>query len=187
MTKFLKIETFLFSILAAVVALTMIADLSKVEAAPGGVGEKFVKVVYLKYGGSASNSGSSYSSPKPFVDGDLWAIPAGAVIEKVYMIVDTAITGTTALTIGDDDGAASFCPNASVTLGTPGMYCWDAKGAGAYLRIQTAGASDAADIYVVPNAKLYSASGKEVKLDITTANTAGAARVFIEGYYSKPQ
>ena len=46
-----------------------------------------------------------------------------------------------------------------------------------------AGATDAADIYVVPNAKYYSATGKEVKLDTATASTAGTARVVIEGYY----
>jgi hypothetical protein len=63
------------------------------------------------------------------------------------------------------------------------MYGWDAKVAGSYLRVQTAGATDAADIYVVPSAKYYSATGKEVKLDVTGSNTAGAARVVIEGFY----
>lgn len=160
--------------------------LASVSFAGGGgfVKEKFVKTVYLSSSGSASNKGLSAASPKPFADGDLWAIPAGTVIEKVYLIVDTAITGTTALTIGDDDGAASFCPNASITLGTPGIYCNNAKVAGAYLRVETAGASDAGDIYVVPTSKWYAAAGKEVKLDNTTANTAGTARVVIEGYYA---
>ena len=98
------------------------------------------------------------------------------------MIVDTAITGVTNLDVGDDDDADGFVDgSASVTLGTEGMYGWDVKNAGAYLRIQTAGATDAGDIYVVPNAKYYSAAGKEVKLDVTTASTAGAFRVIVEG------
>jgi hypothetical protein len=153
--------------------------------AGGFVKEKFVRTVYLSSTGSASNKGLSAASPKPFADGDLWAIPAGTVIEKVYIIVDTAITGTTDLDVGDDDDADGFIDGSlSVTLGTAGMYGYDSKVAGAYLRVQTAGASDANDIYVVPTAKFYSASGKEVKLDNTTTNTAGAARVVIEGYYA---
>lgn len=179
-------KRFLFAILG----LALCTTLSTPAHAGGGgaIGQKFVKVVYLAYGGSASNSGSSYAAPKPFVDGDLWSIPAGTVIEKVYMIIDTLLTGTTDLDVGDDDDADGFIDGSlSVTLGTAGMYGWNAKTAGAYLRVQTAGATDAGDIYVVPNGKYYSAAGKEVKLDVTTANTAGKARVVIEGYYAGPQ
>lgn len=148
-------------------------------------GEKFIKEIFLS-GTATGGSGASADSPLPFVDGDLWAIPAGTVIEKCYLIVDVAITGTTNLDIGDDDDADGFVDGSlSVTLGTPGMYGWNAKLAGAYLRVETAGATDAADIYVVDNAKYYAAAGKELKLDVTTANTAGSARVIIEGYTSK--
>lgn len=164
--------------------LTALAAVPAV-AASGFPREKFVKVVFLAYGGSASNNGSSYSAPKPYVDGDLWAIPANVVIEKVYYIEDVAVTGTTDLDVGDDDSANGFIDgSASVTLGTPGMYGYNAKVAGSYLRVETAGASDAGDIYVVPTAKYYSASGKEIKLNVTTANTAGRGRVIIEGYYA---
>lgn len=154
--------------------------------ASGFTKEPFQKVIHLaKTGCSDSFKGDSASSPQCFTDHDLWAIPAGTVITRVYVIVDSAITGTTNLDVGDDDDADGFIDGSlSVTLGTPGMYGWNAKVAGAYLRVETAGATDAADIYVVPNAKYYSATGKEVKLDITTANTAGAARVVIEGFYS---
>jgi hypothetical protein len=146
--------------------------------------EKFVKVVYLEHGGKGDQSGSSADNAKPLSDGDLWAIPAGCVIEKCYLVIDTAITGTTNLDVGDDDDADGFIDGSvSVTLGTAGMYGWNAKEAGAYLRVETAGATDAADIYVVPNAKYYAAAGKEVKLDTTTASTAGKARVIIEGFY----
>ncbi len=147
--------------------------------------QKFQKVIFLSANGAAANSGEHADSPKPFADGDLYAIEAGTVIEKVYVIIDTAITGTTNLDVGDDDDADGFVDgSASVTLGTAGMYGWDAKNAGAYLRIQTAGATDAADVYVVPNAKHYSVSTKELKLDVTGTNTAGAARVIIEGFKS---
>lgn len=163
-----------------VLTLIVLASATPSFAGGGFKNEPFTVTRFLAFGGTGS--GESVSSPLPFADEDLWAIPAGAVVEKVYVVVDTAITGTTVLNVGDDDDNDGYTPTASVTLATPGMYGWDAKTAGAYLRIQTAGATDAADIYVVPSAKYYSATGKEVKLDITTANTAGTARVVIEGY-----
>lgn len=145
--------------------------------------QKFVKEIFLAFGGVAGNSGEHAGSPKPFADGDLWAIEAGCIIDKVYMVIDTAITGSTDLDVGDDDDADGFIDGSlSLTLGTAGMYGNNAKLSGAYLRVQTAGATDAADIYVVPASKYYSAAGKEIKLDATGTNTAGAARVIIEGY-----
>ena len=137
---------------------------------------------YYAYGGTGS--GESASNPASPVDGDVFAIPAGTLITKAYVIVDTAITGTTNLDVGDDDDPDGYVDGSlSITLGTPGLYGWNAKVAGAYLRVETAGATDALDIYVVPSGKFYSATGKEVKLDVTTANTAGAFRVVVEGYY----
>jgi hypothetical protein len=145
-------------------------------------GEKFQEVVYFAHGGLGGQTGRCAADAKAISDADIMTIDAGMVIEKVYVIVDTAITGTTNLDVGDDDDADGFVDGSlSVTLGTPGMYGWNAKLAGAYLRVETAGATDAADIDVVPNAKYYSAAGKEVKLDVTTASTAGAFRVIIEG------
>lgn len=145
-------------------------------------GQDFVLIKYYAFGGTGS--GESASNPASVTDQDVLAIPAGTAIEKVYVIVDTAITGTTNLDVGDDDDADGFVDGSlSVTLGTPGMYGWNAKTAGAYLRVETAGATDAADIYVVPNAKFYAAAGKEIKLDVTTANTAGAFRVVVKGTY----
>lgn len=147
--------------------------------------EKFQKVVYLEYGGKGGQTGDSADNAKPFsAAADLWTIPAGTVIEKVYVIVDVAIAGTTNFDVGDDDDADGFIDGSlSVTLGTPAMYGYDAKNAGAYLRVQTAGATDAGDIYVVPNAKYYSAAGKEVKLATSGSNSAGKARVIIEGFH----
>jgi hypothetical protein len=170
---------YLVSLLIA--AAVTLCGFQSFAGAGGGVGEKFVHTVYLK-GTATGGNGSSYSSPKPFVDGDLWAIPAGTVIEKVYVIIDTAITGTTVLEVGDDDDPNGFVLDQAANFATPGMYGWDVKAAGADLKITTAGATDALDIYTVPSAKYYSATGKEVKLNITTANTAGRMRVVIEGY-----
>ena len=150
----------------------------------GFAGKRFVKISYLAPGGSGSATGDTPNNALALADADLWAIPAGTLIDKAYVRITTAITGTTNLDVGDDDDADGFIDGSlSVTLGTAGLYGYDAKNAGAYLRIQTAGATDAADIYVVPSAKFYAAAGKEVKLDTTTASTAGAAFVVIEGVY----
>jgi hypothetical protein len=164
-------------------ALASLFSSSMALAGPFGfAGQKFVEVRYFAHGGTGS--GESASNPAPISDQDVVALPLGTTVENVYVIVDTAITGTTNLDVGDDDDADGWVDGSlSVTLGTPGMYGWDAKLGGAYKRIQTAGATDAADIYVVPNAKFYAAAGKELKLDTTTASTAGAFRVVVEGTY----
>lgn len=151
------------------------------------VGEPFVKTVYVKFGGASTNSGTSYQAAKSCAaDGDLWAIPAGTIITKQYVLMDTAVTGSSALDVGDDDDPNGFFDGGVSGLEgatfAAGMYGWNAKLAGAYLRVETAGGTDALDIYVVPNAKYYPVAGKEVKLDITTACTAGRFRVVTEGY-----
>jgi hypothetical protein len=141
----------------------------------------FFKQIHLAHAGTGD--GSHQSQPLPLVDGDLMTIPAGLVIEKVYLIIDTLLTGTTDIDVGDDDDADGYIDGSlSVTVGTVGMYGWDAKLAGAYLRVSTAGATDAGDIYVVPNAKFYAASGKELKIDVTGTSTAGKCRVVVEGH-----
>jgi hypothetical protein len=167
--------------------LTLLAGLTLgnfAHAAGGGfVGEAFQKVIYVKFGGASTNSGTSYDAAKGCdVDQDLWTIPTNVVVTKAYMVIDTAITGSTNMDIGDDDDADGYIDSSlSVTLGTPGMYGWDAKVAGAYLRVQTAGVTDPADVYVVPSAKYYTVGTKKLKMDLTTACTAGKFRVIIEG------
>jgi len=184
-TLFLALVVAMAAILGIMV-LPTVGDAAISSAVPSlATKVKFQQVVYVggTTVGRGDKTGVDRGNALPFADQDLWRIPANVVIEKVYVVIDTAVTGTTDIDIGDDDDADGFVDGSlSLTLGTPGMYGWDVKNAGAYLRIQTAGATDAADIYVVPNAKHYSASGKEVKMDITTANTAGELRVFIEGY-----
>lgn len=164
-------------LLSFLMALTMVIALPMTVQAEGGFkGESFKRVIYVK-GTATGGSGRSYDSPKPFVDGDLWDIPAGVLIEKVYVIIDTAITGTTNFDVGDDDDADGFIDGSlSVTLGSTGMYGWSSESGGVYLKEGSGNA---------PDAKFYSASGKEVKLDVTGTNTAGRARVVVEGFYFK--
>lgn len=183
-----KISSLLAGFMLAFVFL-LVADLAHAGSG-GGVNEPFTKTIYVKYGGSSSNSGTSYDAAKSCAaDGDLWDIPAGTMITNVYVMIDTAVTGSTDLDIGDDDDADGFVDGTNelaAALGTPGLYNQNAKVAGAYLRVQTAGATDAGDIYVVPRSKYYSAAGKEVKQDITTACTAGKYRVVVTGFRFAP-
>jgi len=146
--------------------------------------EKFQQVIYFSgVAGTGNLSGSDASNAKGIAaDTNVWPIPAKCLIERCYIVIDTAITGTTNLDFGDDDDADGFVDGSlSVTLGTAGMYGWDAKKAGAYLRVETAGATDPADIYVVPAAKYYASSGKKIKCAISTTNTAGAFKLVVEG------
>lgn len=126
--------------------------------------EKFLKVKYYAFGGTGT--GASAADPASPVDSDVMAIEAGMVIEFVNVVVTTAITGTTQLDVGDDDDQNGFVAAATLTAGAVSPANFAA--AGAYL---AAGLK-----------KFYSAAGKEVKLDITTAMTAGAFAVEVEGY-----
>ncbi len=151
----------------------------------GIAGQKFQKIFYFAKGGTGDGSSAQAPLGMAADNATVMDIPAGTLIEKCYVLLDTAITGTTNFDIGDDDAAAGFFDSslAIANLGVTGMYGYDPKVSGSYLRTQTAGATDAGDIYVTPNAKFYAASGKEVKMDLTTAATAGALRVVIEGTY----
>lgn len=161
---------------------TMLVLAAPANAVSGFKGESFEKVFYLSgASGKGAHSGLGAANAKPIASTDLMSIEAGMVITKVFVIVDTALTGTTSLKVGDDDLADGFVRNQDLSLSTVGLQCWNAKATGAYLRVQTAGATDAADIYVVPNAKYYSAAGKEVKVETVGTNTAGALRVVVQG------
>src|SRR5690242_18713102 len=120
--------------LALVLALALFAVLPlKASAATWSKGP-FLSVFYFDGpNGKGSHSGLDAGNAMAIADGNIMAIEAGMVIEKVYVIVDAAVTGSTAIDVGDDDTADGFVKSASVTLGTPGMYGWDVKSAGAYL------------------------------------------------------
>jgi len=132
-------------------------------------GEKHIKQIFLK-GVTTGGSGKSYADPKPLSDGDLWEIPADCVIDNVYVIIDTAVTGTTDLDVGDDDDADGYVDGSgSLTLGTPALYSSDPNVQGVYLKAASG-----------REQKYYSATGKELKLDATGTNTAGEVRVVVE-------
>lgn len=62
----------------------------------------------------------SYNNTSPVT---VFKIPAGALVMGAMLRVKTAFAGTSpTLDFGDEDGATSFIPNASVTEGTEGWY-----------------------------------------------------------------
>lgn len=149
-------------------------------------GAKFSKVIHLTSTNlsptpSANNDGRDYTSAKPMTDGDLLNIPANVVVTNVYVIVDQAGSSLTAFNIGDDDDAdgyiASSSPNASAGQGleSTGLKYWDLAYHGVYLKDSTVVANHEA-------AKFYSATGKELKLDVTGTSVGYKLRVFVEGY-----
>lgn len=125
--------------------------------------EGILEIKWYSVGGSGA--GSSSDDAASAVAGDVVAIPAGAVVTAVDVIVDTAVTGTSPqINVGDDDDADGFVADANVTEGTPGVYL----GAGAYV---ASGAK-----------KYYSAEGKEVKLALGGTLAAGKFAVVVHGY-----
>lgn len=160
----------------SVLPFLLVLGMLSVAADAAPVGKKpFEKVIYLNAAigatQSALNSGGDYTSAKGFVDGDLMAIPAGVIIEQAYFVVDTAVSGATALNLGDDDDADGFIADASTPLNATGLHYYGVTDKGVYL----AASGEIA-------AKLYSAAGKEVKLDVTGTITAGKARLILRGF-----
>lgn len=169
--------------LLAVLTAFAFATPARAEIIGGGV--KFQKVIHLTSTNlspspSANNDGRDYASAKPLSDGDLMAIPANVVLTNVFVIVDQVGASLTAFNLGDDDDpdgyVASSSPNASAGQGleSTGLKYWDIAYKGAYLKDSTVVANHV-------NAKLYSATGKELKLDVTGTSTNYKMRVFVEG------
>lgn len=143
--------------------------------------QPFEKVIhisaYVTSTQSSAYSGNDYTSPKGFYDGDLWAIPAGTVIEDMYVIVDEVAVGVTLFELGDDDDANDFIASATSPLASLGILYDTLTSRGAYLKLSGEN---------FRKYKYYSASGKELKLNVTGTATAGKVRVVVKGYSLNP-
>jgi hypothetical protein len=182
------------NLLKLIMAMTAMGfGLDALAGGGGAQGEHFTKVIYVSSVGKSSNSGSSYDAAKPCQVGSgalastttsqvLWAIPAQALIERAYLVIDTAVSSTSAVDIGDDDTAAGLVKAASVTLSSAGVYGWSHAQAGSYLSQTVSGTS------LAEASKWYAgssgASNKNVKMTYTAGGcSAGKFRVFVEGLY----
>lgn len=171
-----------FGLIFGLIATLVLGNAAN-AAGPGFQGECWVKTFYF-YGpsGKGGVTGKSAGNAWGLADRDIMSIEAGTLITGVEVIIDAAVTGSVGFDIGDDDDADGFCPRASLTLGTPGVYCGDTHSKGVYLKNRSGG--DAAaypELYAVPAMKYYSASGKEIKIDNFTTTTAGTVRVVVHG------
>ena len=148
----------------------------KAEAAAIGR-TPFEKVIYISAymtsTQSAAYNGVDYRNAKGFYDGDLWDIPAGTVIDDMYVIVDEALAGVTLFELGDDDDANDFISSGTNPLSSTGLHYDELTSRGAYLKL--AGQN-------FRKYKYYSASGKELKLNVTGTATTGKVRLVIRGY-----
>lgn len=132
------------------------------------VGESFTHVFYFEHG--ASGTGQGPEDRAALETADMLALPAGTIVEDAYVVIETAITGATAINIGDDDDADGYVPTASLTLGTPGVY-----GAGEDQKGALLGSSESKRV------SLYTAAGKEAKFAVTGTSTAGKGYVVLKG------
>lgn len=130
----------------------------------------FQHQIYLEYGGKGAATGVNPQNAAAFTDNSaLWTIPANTVIEKLYFVVDTAITGTTDIDLGDSGSSNGLFDGSNwPTLTSTGMKGHVPASAGSYL------VSAAARYYPVASA---------LAIDVTGTNSAGKARIIVEGQY----
>lgn len=162
--------------LSMILALGIFLSLTSPSAYAGPVGRsRYSKVVYINAAmtstQSAAYSGADYTTAKGFYDSAaLFTIPGGCVVEQMYVVVDTIVSGITLFRLGDSNDAAGFISSASSPLASAGLLYYDLTSKGAYLKINSS-----------IQAKYFSAD-TAVALDVTGTATAGKIRVAAEGY-----
>jgi hypothetical protein len=97
-------------------------------------GERFTQILY--FDDAATGSGKGYGDALDIATNSaVYSIPAKTLITDCYVMVDTAVVGATDFDLGDaTDPDGYFDGSASLTLGTPGVYGYDANASGAYLK-----------------------------------------------------
>lgn len=109
---------------------------------------------------------------------DLVTIPAGTLVEKVLVRIETAATGTANLLVGDDDDADGFVVASDATANAGTVYGDAVAEIGAYLK----GATGATDGYCPLPGKFYAAEGKAIKFKLSAApTTEGVFQVMVVG------
>ena len=113
---------------------------------------------------------------------DIMEIPQYTLIEKVFVRIKTAGTGTANLTVGDDDDADGFILAADATASAGTVYGDATSELGTYLTETITDSGSATHSQPVPAGKLYTASGKEIKVVLSASLTTEAVlEVFIIG------
>ena len=107
---------------------------------------------------------------------DIWDIPEGTIITMVMAKIKTAGTGSGNLIIGDDDDDNGYVLAADATAAADTIYGDSVTERGAYLSTGTSAEH-------AGHWKVYTAAGKELKIDCSAALTTEATvDVFVFGY-----
>jgi len=135
----------------------------------GHPGESFCEVVYFAHG--ASGSGKSENDALPIeTNAAVLELPANIVMKHAYVIIDTAVAGSTTVDVGDASDPDGYVATANLTLGTEGLYNYAGAEVGAYLNNGTDG-----------NAGYLVSAATDLAVAVTDASTAGAFRLVLEG------
>jgi hypothetical protein len=128
----------------------------------GFKGEMWEASYYVAHG--ASGTGASALDPAAIAtNASLLTIPAGVVITDAAFVVTTAITGSTAIDVGDATDDDGYVDALDITLGS-------------------AGANGGTGAYVNAAAEKLNAADTALALAVTGASTAGAGYVKLRGY-----
>lgn len=133
------------------------------------INEEYLEVLYFKHAGLGSMSGQSQDNAAVIAtNAAIFQVPAGVVVEDVDVIVQTAITGSTDIDLGDAGDADGLVDGSvDLTLGTPAAY-------------------DGAGVYIASGGAKYYAAATNLALLVTGASTTGQFQIVIKGYRVKP-
>lgn len=116
--------------------------------------EETLRVIYLEHG--ATGSGASENDAAPILTASFGPLDAKEVVQAANWHVETTITGSTAVDVGDDVDPNGF-------IAAPALTAGDVAGAGALLNVKNAVAGT-------------------VELAVTGTSTAGKAQIALIGY-----
>ncbi len=119
---------------------------------------QFIHIVHMEHG--ATGSGTSPDDAKPIASDTMFEALEGVVITNAEVQIKVAVTGSTAVNVGDASDSDGYVAAANVTLGTPGGYI----GAGALLK------------------KKLNLAAENILLAVTGASTAGKMVLILRGY-----
>ena len=116
--------------------------------------DEVLRVVYLEHG--ASGTGASEDDALPIESASLGPLDEGEVVTAANWHVETSITGSTQVDVGNDDDADGY-------IAAPALTAGNVAGAGAELLVPKAAAGT-------------------VELTVAGASTAGKAQIVLVGY-----
>ena len=119
---------------------------------------QFIHIVYMEH--NATGSGMSPDDAKPIATGIMHEVLEGVVITNAEVQIKVAVTGSTAVKVGDASDDDGYVTSANVTLATPNGYV----GTGVLLK------------------KKLNLAAEDILLAVTGVSTAGKMVLILRGY-----